>query len=248
MAESTSLRLQKVLAHYGVASRRAAEALIVAGRVQVNGQTVRELGTKANPAEDSIFVDGRPLIPTSPPPCHLLVHKPRGFVCTCDDPQGRPTVLELVAPLKTRLYPVGRLDYDSSGALLLTNDGAFAQSLTHPSYHIPKTYHVWVAGNPRAATLERWQRGILLDGRPTLPAQVAILAQNGDRTHLEIVLHEGRNRQIRRIAEQLGHPVLRLHRWAIGSLRLGHLPPGAFRNLKKSELQELQRCGEHNAV
>ncbi|NJK34315.1 MAG: rRNA pseudouridine synthase [Oscillatoriales cyanobacterium SM2_2_1] len=248
MAEPVPLRLQKILAHHGIASRRQAESLIRSGRVQVNGQIVRELGTRADPAEDHIQVDGRPLLPSPPSPRYLLLHKPRGYLCTCHDPQGRRTILELVSAVDTRLYPIGRLDYESSGALILTNDGILAQTLTHPRYHIPKTYHVWVSGIPSIATLHQWQQGICLDGRPTQPASVTVLSQRLDRTLLEVVLHEGRNRQIRRVAKILGHPVLSLHRLAIGTLQLGHLPSGQYRNLKKSELQWLQRSEQHNTL
>lgn len=237
-------RLQKILSQWGVASRRQAEQMILDGRVRLNGQVV-QLGQKANPEFDQIEVDGKLLRSVDrPQSIYLLLHKPLGVVSTCDDPQDRSTVLDLLsAELRNHsgIHPVGRLDIDSTGALLLTNDGNLTFGLTHPRHSIPKTYRVWVQGQPASADLDQWRRGILLEGRMTRPAQVRILdSRQPDRTLLEIKLREGRNRQIRRVADQLGYPVLRLHRVAIGPIRLGTLPSGQYRLLTQDEIEFLQ--------
>ena len=237
-------RLQKILAQWGIASRRLAEQMIVAGRVRVNGNIVR-LGQKANPDRDFIEVDGVPVKPTDRPACvYLLLNKPAGVVSTCRDPRSRSKVLDLLPP-KLRygqgIHPVGRLDADSTGALLLTNNGKLTFCLTHPRHSIAKTYQVWVLGDPPETILQAWRQGIILSGRKTLPAKVRILDRAGDQTLLEIILSEGRNRQIRRTAEQLGYPVVRLHRTAIGPIQLHPpagpiLPPGCYRPLEDSEI------------
>ncbi len=237
-------RLQKILAQWGIASRRLAEQMIVAGRVRVNGNIAR-LGQKANPDRDLIEVDGVPVKPTDRPACvYLLLNKPAGVVSTCRDPRARSKVLDLLPP-KLRygqgIHPVGRLDADSTGALLLTNNGKLTFCLTHPRHSIAKTYQVWVRGDPPETILQAWREGIILSGRKTLPAKVRILDRAGDQTLLEIILSEGRNRQIRRIAEQLGYPVVRLHRTAIGPILLQQpgspiLPPGCYRPLEDAEI------------
>lgn len=242
-------RLQKLLSRWGIASRRRAEALIRDGRVRVNDR-VAELGQKAHPSRDRIQVDGRAIRPeTRPQPLYLIVNKPVGTVSTCRDPQGRPTVLDLLPDSLARgrgIYPVGRLDADSTGALLLTNDGDLTFALTHPRYHVPKTYRVWVRGTPSPATLRQWRNGVVLERRKTLPARVRVLGHDRrDRTQLEVVLTEGRNRQIRRVAEQLGHPVEALHRTRIGAVSLdasdgASLSPGCYRHLTSREIQSLQ--------
>lgn len=240
-------RLQKVLSQWGIASRRQAEQMIVDGRVSINGQ-IAQLGQRADPICDAILVDGRPLVmPVRPLPLTLLLHKPIGVVSTCNDPQGRPTVLDLLPPewqTSQGLHPVGRLDTSSTGALLLTNDGQFTFYLTHPSHHVSKTYHVWVQGHPPGSVLRQWRRGIILDGYQTLPAHVKVLSQqigeSGESTCLEITLWEGKNRQIRRTAQHLGFPVLRLHRVAIGPIQLGALPKGQYRLLQPSEIHALK--------
>ncbi|MFN4280028.1 pseudouridine synthase [Thermosynechococcus sp.] len=238
----TTERLQKVLAHWGVASRRHAENLIRSGQVFVNGQRA-QLGDKVDPVRDRIEYRGQPLNPRHPlQRLYLLLHKPKGVLCTCHDPQGRTTVLDLLPPMYRRvggLHPVGRLDADSSGALLLTNDGAFTYYLSHPRHHIPKTYRVWVQGQPPERVLQRWREGVPLEGVMTLPAAVKLLRSESDRSLLEIILHEGRNRQIRRVADQLGYPVLALQRIAIGSVYLGNLRPRAVRPLSRRELAAL---------
>ncbi|MBD2091374.1 rRNA pseudouridine synthase [Microcoleus sp. FACHB-1515] len=235
-------RLQKILSQWGVASRRQAEQLIRDGRVRLNG-AVAELGHKADPSHDRIEVDGRLIQPRDrPAPQYLLLHKPAGVVTTRDDPQKRRTVMDLLpASLKhNSLHPVGRLDADSTGALLLTNDGEVTFCLTHPRHSIAKTYQVWVEGHPTETTLEQWRRGVLLDGRLTRSAQVEVLRQTSSQTFLKIILREGRNRQIRRVAEQLGHPVVSLHRVAIGAIELGSLPSGQVRPLNAKEVEFLR--------
>lgn len=235
-------RLQKLLAQHGLASRRKAEEWIMAGRVTVNGVPAH-LGQKVDPERDQVAVDQRPLMPQQRPrPCYLLLNKPLGMVSTCADPQGRPTVLDALPPDLQRLglHPVGRLDTYSSGALILTNDGDFTYRLTHPKHDLAKHYHVRVAGRVLPDTLAAWQQGVWLDGRLTRPAQVDIAGFSGpSHTDLTITLWEGRNRQIRRVAEVLGHRVLRLHRVAVGSVRLGKLQRGAYRSLSTAEIKAL---------
>ncbi|HEY9887588.1 MAG TPA: pseudouridine synthase [Candidatus Obscuribacterales bacterium] len=245
-------RLQKIMAGWGIASRRHAETLIKSGRVLVNGQ-VAVLGQRADPHQDEIRLDGRLLAPAQRPDnYYYLLHKPQGVVSTCDDPQGRKTVLAFLPPPLRQgagIHPVGRLDFNSTGALILTNDGALTYQLTHPRHHLAKTYHVVVTGKPRPATLDRWRQGVVLSGRQTLPAQVSLLTTQADgHTELEIVLWEGRNRQIRRVAEALGHPVKRLHRVAIGPIALGPLAAGQLRPLTPTELAHLRLAlGESGA-
>lgn len=236
-------RLQKILAHRGVAARRQAEDLIRAGQVRVNGRPA-QLGQKCDPQVDVITVRGQPL-PPAPARLYYLLHKPLGVVSTCADPQGRPTVRDFLPPDLPPLYPVGRLDCDSSGALLLTNDGELTLALTHPRHPVWKTYRVWVQGQPPALVLAQWQQGVNLAGQRTLPAQVRILQKTAHRTLLEIQLREGRNRQIRRVAEQLGYPVLELHRQGIGAIQLGALPVGHLRPLNLAEQAFCQAVRSH---
>jgi pseudouridine synthase len=252
-------RLQKILSQWGIASRRRAEDLILAGRVRVNG-TVAKLGQTAEPTTDRIEVDGKLIaIQSRPKLVYLLLNKPVGVVSTCFDPQGRPTVLELLPAQLGNcegIHPVGRLDIDSSGALLLTNDGELTFRLTHPRHSISKTYAVWVRGRPTAAALADWRNGIDLEGQLTLPARVEVIKQQTDRTLLEVILTEGRNRQIRRVATQLGYPVLHLHRTRIGidgssqqeRLRLHSLASGSYRHLQAAELNSLQGTGDRNTI
>jgi pseudouridine synthase len=239
-------RLQKILSQWGISSRRQAEQLILAGRVRVNGQ-IAELGQTAEPATDRIEVDGRLITTQSrPEPVYLILNKPLGIISTCDDPQGRRTVLDLLAPELREcegIHPVGRLDIDSSGALLLTNDGELTFRLTHPRHSVSKTYEVWVQGRPSTLALTAWRNGIDLDGRITLPARVKVVKHKEDRTLLEIVITEGRNRQIRRVATQLECPVLHLHRTKIGNISLDADRPleiGCYRHLRLVEVENLQ--------
>lgn len=239
----TRQRLQKLIAAAGLCSRRTAEAWIEAGRVNVDGQ-VSTLGDQADPDSQVIQVDGRPLSPRREPTV-LLINKPPGVISTCRDPRGRSTVLDLLPrPLRQGLHPVGRLDADSRGALLLTDQGELTLRLTHPRFDHAKTYRVWVEGTPLDTTLQRWRRGVSLDGTRTRSAEVRVLQRRSDRTLLEVVLLEGRNRQIRRVADLLGHPVLDLQRVAIAGLRLGLLPEGRWRHLSRGEWQPLLDQGE----
>lgn len=236
-------RLQKLLSQRGIASRRGAEKLILAGRVTVNGE-VAAVGQRADFAVDRVCVDGADI--GQRPRCeYLLLNKPKGVVSTCDDPQGRRTVLDLLeADLRRGLgvHPVGRLDADSTGALLLTNDGQLTYQLTHPRHQMPKVYQVRVEGSPSSDVLDRWRRGVMLMGRKTAPADVVLLKSlPKGRTLLRVTLREGRNRQIRRVAEGLGHPVTALHRTKIGSLSLGNLPRGRYRLLSAQEVTRLKR-------
>lgn len=239
----TRQRLQKLMAAAGLCSRRTAEAWIEAGRVNVDGQ-VSTLGDQADPDSQVIQVDGRPLCPRREPTV-LLINKPAGVISTCRDPRGRSTVLDLLPrQLRQGLHPVGRLDADSRGALLLTDQGELTLRLTHPRFDHAKTYRVWVEGTPLDTSLQRWRRGVSLDGTRTRSAEVHVVQRRSDRTLLEVVLLEGRNRQIRRVADLLGHPVLDLQRVAIAGLRLGPLPEGRWRHLSRGEWQPLLDQGE----
>jgi pseudouridine synthase len=229
-------RLQKLMAASGLCSRRHAEELLRAGRVQLNGR-VAQLGDKGDPACDEIRLDGRLLRPAAEP-LLLLLNKPAGVLCSCHDPEGRPIVLDLLPEELahgTGLHPVGRLDANSRGALLLCNDGALTLLLTHPRYAHRKTYRVWVQGHPDQTALERWARGVPLDDRASQPVGLRRLGQRNDQTQLELVMTEGRNRQIRRTAELLGHPVRDLQRVAIGPIELGALPEGRWRRVDRQE-------------
>ena len=230
----TRQRLQKLIAAAGLCSRRRAEEWLQAGRVTVDGLVAR-VGDQADPHEQTIRVDGQ-VLPSRGMARVLLLNKPVGVICSGDDPQGRRTVLDLL-PLEHRagLHPVGRLDVDSRGALLLTDLGELTLKLTHPRYSHTKTYRVWVDGVPSEGVLDRWRQGVPLDGRRTRPAQVRRLRARGRRSLLEIELREGRNRQIRRIAEVLGHPVLDLQRTAIAGLPLGDLAEGCWYWLSEGE-------------
>lgn len=231
-------RLQKVLARAGVASRRAAEALILAGRVKVDGKPVLELGAKADVRSQRVELDGLRLMPQ--PLAYIVLHKPRGYVTTLKDPEGRPTVAELVRA-DTRLVPVGRLDFATSGVLLMTNDGDFAAALTHPRHKVPKIYVAKVAGRLDDTALEAWRRSIVVDGKATRPAEVRRLRWDGERTWLEVTLHEGRNRQVHRIGEAAGSTVLRLVRTAHAGVTHEGLRPGEWRYLTVDEMVSLQR-------
>lgn len=239
------VRLQKILSAAGVASRRAAERLMAEGRVTVNGTTVRELGTRADPDSDDIRVDGRP-VRRGARRIYLLLNKPRGYVTTRSDPEGRPTVLDLVPGLHDYVYPVGRLDYESEGLLILTNDGDLAASLTHPSHEVAREYHARVRGVPDARALQQLSSGVVLDGRRTAPADVALVASNAgqhrDQAVVSITLHEGRTRQVRRMCEAVGHPVVRLRRVRIGPLSDPRLETGMCRQLTPREVAALRKA------
>jgi len=232
------VRLQKVLAAAGVASRRAAELMISEGRVEVNGTLVTEQGSRVDPDRDVIRVDGSRI----PPPrrhSYLVLNKPRGVVSTLEDPQGRPTLADFVPARRGRLFHVGRLDADTEGLLIMTNDGEFAHRLAHPSSEIPKTYLAEVAGVIRSPTLKQLRGGIKLDDGPVKPSKVTLVTTGADRSLIKITLHEGRNHIVRRTMEAVGHPVRRLSRIGIGPVRLGDLREGEMRDLTQEELGAL---------
>jgi pseudouridine synthase len=221
-----------------VASRRAAERLIQEGRVEVNGRAVTVLGTRIDPGRDSVRVDGH-RVRSAERRVYYLLHKPKGFITTASDPQGRPTVLELLRGVSERVFPVGRLDWNTEGLLILTNDGDLAQRLSHPGGHVPKTYRVKVKGSIDGGRLEAVRRGLILDGRRSLPAGVQRISSQAN-TWIEVTLYEGRKNQIRRMFERLGHPVLKLRRIAIGSIADRHLKPGEYRRLTDDEVRRLR--------
>lgn len=231
-------RLQKVLAQAGVASRRHCEEIMLKGKVKVNGKVITELGTKVDVLKDVVEVNGK-IIPPPEQKVYYLLNKPRGYVTTMKDERGRKTVVELLEGIRQRVYPVGRLDYDSEGLLLLTNDGALTQALTHPKHRVKKTYLARVEGIPEPAKLQTLAKGIELEDGPTAPADVRLAGIRDNRALLEISIHEGRNRQVRRMCEHIGHPVVRLQRTQVGPLVLDGLKPGQFRTLSKKELREV---------
>lgn len=233
-------RLQKILSARGVASRRAAEQMILDGRVTVNG-LVATLGQSADPETDEIFVDGNP-IPAGEQPVYIMLNKPRGFVTTLSDEKGRRTAAQLVADCGVRVYPVGRLDLSSEGLLLFTNDGAFADALMHPKHQVDKTYFVWVTGyTPQG--FEKLQQPIELDGYMIHPPRVRQWMVKGEHARLEITIHEGRNRQVRRMCDAAGMHVTRLRRIREGKLQLGDLPVGKWRYLTEDEVTMLKGMG-----
>ena len=234
----TTERLQKFLARAGVASRRAAEEWIRAGRVVVNGLVVTEMGIKIDPERDVVQADGRRVGVTGGPKI-VMLHKPSGYVCTTRDPQGRRVVTELLGKAPGRLYPVGRLDYDATGLLLLTNDGELAYRLTHPSYNVPRTYRVTVTGEVSRETVRRLADGVELDGRMVYP-EVVVIKREPQKTVLELTVHEGRYHLVKRLMVQVGHPVLKLKRIAFGPLRLEGLNRGSFRDLTAREVAALK--------
>ncbi|KRW91928.1 RNA pseudouridine synthase [Alicyclobacillus tengchongensis] len=231
-------RLQKVLAHAGVASRRKCESLIADGRVSVDGKTVTELGYKVDPARQVIAVDGKPIRLEAK--VIILLNKPTAYVSTVSDPEGRRTVMSLLPKIEERLYPIGRLDYDTSGLLLFTNDGALTERLLHPSHHVEKVYRVTVQGRVNKEARQLLQQGVELDDGLTAPAVVEVLRQ-GEESVVHLTIHEGRNRQVRRMFEALGLPVKRLKRIAFGPIALGHLKTGEWRMLEPDEWKALYR-------
>jgi 23S rRNA pseudouridine2605 synthase len=245
-----NIRLQKILSAAGVSSRRTAETLIVQGRISVNGTTVSALGTKADPAADDIRVDGRRIKPARRSR-YILLNKPRGYITSRSDPHQRPTVIDLLAKggIRDYVYPVGRLDYDSEGLLLLTSDGDLAARLTHPRHAVPREYEVRLRGVPEPRQIQRLARGVVIDGRKTAPAEARILRttespagdQSGDQSIVSLVIHEGRNRQVRKMCDAIGHPVVRLRRVRIGPITDERLKPGQFRDLTEKEIAALRK-------
>jgi len=232
-------RLNRALARAGVCSRRGADALIREGRVTVNGETVSDAGRRVDPSRDAVKLDGRRVLLGDRPFHYYMLHKPAGCVTTLADPEGRPTVRDLLGEVGARLFPVGRLDFNTEGLLLFTDDGELAQRLTHPRHGVAKTYMVKVRGRPDAEALERLRRGVVLDGRRTGPARVRVV-RPGANAWLEVVVHEGRKHQVRRMLESQGHRVVRLRRTRFDGLELGDLPPGRARRLTPSEIDRLR--------
>ncbi len=238
-------RIQKILSNAGIASRRAAEKLIAEGRVEVDGLVVRELGTSADPETQEIRVDGA-RVRARKPRKYIALHKPRGYVTTRSDPGHRPTVMELLPPALRNLYPVGRLDMGSTGLLILTDDGELALKLTHPRFGVEKSYVVTVAGEPDEKALDRATRGIVVEGERLALEDIEVLgrlrpASASGRTRLRATLRRGKNREIRRLFEALGFPVIELHRERIGGLSVAGIPPGAFRPLSRDEVELLSK-------
>ena len=232
-------RLQKVLAQAGVASRRKCEELILSGAVEVNGEQIITLGTKVDPSSDVIKVNGRLIRGESK--IYLMLNKPKGVITSAKDPEGRKVVSDFLHGIKERVYPVGRLDYDTEGLLLLTNDGEFANLLTHPKHHVPKTYHATIKGIPHGDALEKLQAGIMLEDGMTSPADVDYhdVDMEKNEATIRITIHEGRNRQVRRMFDAIGHKVIRLKRVRFGELGLEGLHRGKFRHLTEREVKTL---------
>ena len=237
------LRLNKILAQAGLSSRRGADRLIAEGRVAVNGAITRELATLADPERDVVTVDGRPL-PRAEAKHYVLVHKPAGYVTSVTDPRGRPVVSQLVADIDARLYPVGRLDWDVEGALLMTNDGALTHRLLHPRYGLPRVYEAEVEGRVVPGALERWRRGVVLDDGPARPMDVTIVHGGRDATLLALTFTEGRKHEVKRYCAALGHRVRRLRRIAFGPVRLEDLPRGRYRRLTPREVSALRAAAD----
>jgi pseudouridine synthase len=240
-----TLRLNKILAQAGLASRRAADRLIQDGRVAVNGVVIREVGSLADPLVDAIAVDGHPL-PARETVRYVLLNKPRGYLTSRQDPHGRPVVTDLVEA-DVRLFPVGRLDADVEGLLLLTNDGALTHRLLHPRYGLPRVYEAEVVGLVRPAELERWRRGVTLEDGPAVPAGVELVQGRAESSRLRLTFTEGRKHEVKRYCSALGHPVRRLRRTGFGPLRLGTLAPGAWRPLTPAELRALRAAAHTGA-
>ncbi len=232
-------RIQKILAAGGLASRRAAEKLITDGRVRVNGKVVTELGAKADARNDRIEVDGKRVVAEQH--VYIVLHKPRGVVATMSDPEGRPTVRDILAPVGARVYPVGRLDFATSGVLLATNDGDFAEGLLHPKKAVPKTYVVKVNGKMKSEDMDQWRNGVRLEDGVTAPAEAKTLRFEGDKTWFELTIKEGRNQQIRRMGEATGFPVMRLARLTFAQISAERLRPGQWRHMTRDELAQLKK-------
>ena len=230
-------RLQKILARAGIASRRKAEEMILAGRVAVNGTVVTELGSKVDPQTAVITFDGKPVILEEK--IYLLLNKPSGYVTTLSDPLGRPIVTDLLKDITQRVFPVGRLDYDTEGALILTNDGKLGQFIQHPRYEVNKTYITTVSGKTSNRKLKQLEEGIVIDGNRTWPAKVRVLKHQHTESTIEIVIHEGRKRQVRKMFSAIGHPVKTLKRTAYGNLKIGGLKLGQYRFLTENDLKKI---------
>ena len=234
------MRLQKYMARCGVASRRKSEKIILEGRVTVNGSIVRELGTTINPSKDIIKVDNKK-IEMETDKVYIMLNKPEGYVTTLKDKHSDKIILDLICGIEERIFPVGRLDLDTSGLLLMTNDGDLAYRLTHPSHQVPKKYIASVEGIPDSKKLNRFRKGLKIDGRMTAEAYIKIVKKYKDSSVLEISIHEGRNRQVRKMCEYIRHPVIKLKRISIGDLNLGDLKIGKWRHLTEREIRYLKK-------
>lgn len=232
------MRLQKFLAQCGVASRRKAEELIADGKVTVDGKTVKEMGVRVIPGKSRVTCMNKPVVEKAQL-VYFLLNKPKGYVTTVSDPQGRPVVTSLLNNLKMRLFPVGRLDLDTEGALILTNDGDFAQKVQHPSHETNKTYEALIKGLPQKHLLEKLRTGVIIEGKKTYPAKISVTGKKGRNNLIKITIHEGRKRQVRKMFDHIGHPVLNLKRLAYGKLTLNTLASGKFRQLSSSDLKKI---------
>lgn len=235
---NATIRLQKYLAGCGVASRRKAEEIIVEGRVSVDGKVITAMGAQIDPATQEIRLDGK-LVTAHDDLLYILLNKPQGYVTTMSDPQGRPIVTSLLSGIKARLFPVGRLDLDTEGALILTNDGELAQKIQHPSYEVTKTYEAQVLGRPSEKMLQRLAQGILLEGKKTAPASLMLIARQSGTSSIRITIHEGRKRQVKKMFQAIGHPVVHLKRIAYGHLFLQGLATGKYRILTPEDLKKI---------
>ncbi len=233
-------RLQKYLAECGVASRRKAEELILSGKIKVNGGVVTELGTKVNPSRDKVMYNNK-LVKLEKNKVYILLNKPSGYISAAKDQFENPSILHLVKDINVRLYPVGRLDKDTTGAIILTNDGDFSYKLTHPKHEISKTYIAEVEGIPTAEEMRTFAKGVYIDGKKTYPAKIRIVKEIKKNSIVEIVIHEGRNRQVKKMCEAIGHKVITLHRQAIGRISIDGVKEGKYRHLTPKEIQDLTR-------
>lgn len=234
------MRLQKFMAQCGIASRRKSEEIIISKRVKVNGKVITELGYKIDPLQDIVTVDGK-RIRDREKKVYIMMNKPKGYVTTVSDEFNRKTVLDLVKDIKERVYPIGRLDFDTSGLLLLTNDGELAYKLIHPKFEVVKTYIATIKGRPSEEELERFRHGLEIDGYVTSKAEIEILSSIDDKSVVRIKIHEGKNRQIRKMCDKIGHPVTSLKRISIGNLELGTLKKGCWRYLDNDEIEYLKK-------
>lgn len=242
--QEKQVRLQKFLARAGVASRRASERYIVEGRVAVNGEVATELGTKVRPDIDTVSVDGVPICQAAQATT-LMLNKPAGYLTSMKDPQGRHCVAELVPTDRyPGLYPLGRLDYDTTGLLLFSTDGELGNAVLHPSHHVDKTYRALVKGAPDKKALSQLRAGVELEDGRTQPAKVDVVGRKGKNTYLDLTIHEGKKRQVKRMCEAVGYPVIRLHRSSFGPLELGDLPMGSYRVLDACEVDALRRASK----
>jgi 23S rRNA pseudouridine2605 synthase len=242
------VRLNKFLAHAGVCSRREADRWIAEGRVTVNGRVVAELGEKVDPVKDKVVAGGKPVRGEPERPVYILMNKPAGRVVSVKDPFGRPTVMDLLKHLPARVYPVGRLDLETGGALLLTNDGELALQLSHPSFGVTKTYEARVEGDPKEGDLDKIRHGIFLEGRRSAPARITVLRRSHRHTSLKVEIHEGRKREIRKLFEAVGFPVDTLVRVDFAGLTLDGLRPGQWRYLRTAEVQRLKKLAGPSAA